>query len=234
MPQPRPTGEDRFIQTVYEFGAWAQRNTRALVLGIAALAIIGFSVKYYIDYTRRVEEAASSELRAIRFQANNNPAQAVEQLRGLIAQYDGSSYAREGRVLLAYALLLQNRPGEAVAPAREAVRELEHDVLSIRAAFLLAAAYEEVADTAAAIAVYEDIGREVEARVQKSRALQAAARLKAAFGDPQGAARILEQLAEITPPEAAAHDFYLMRAAEYRAEAVPPVRSGSDSGTAGQ
>jgi tetratricopeptide (TPR) repeat protein len=229
MPQPQPTGEDRFVQTTLELAAWAQRNTRALVLGIAAVAILGFSVKYYIDYKHSIEEAASSELRAIRFETQSgDPVQAIDRLRAFIAQYEGSSYAREGRVLLAYALLLENRAAEAIEPARQAITDLDDDILSMRAAFLEAAAYEEIGDTASAIRVYEDIGRRVETRIERSRSLQSAARLKAASGDHAGAAALYDQLVEFTPDDAPAHSFYLMRAAEMRAQALvaAPVAAG--------
>jgi predicted negative regulator of RcsB-dependent stress response len=224
MPQPQPTGEDRFVQTTLELAAWAQRNARTLVLGVAALMIVGFSVKYYFDYKHSIEETASSELRAIRLQTQSgSPAQVVDQLRGFIVQFEGSSYAHEGRVLLAHALLLENRAAEAIEPARQAITDIGNDVLALRAAFLLAAAYEEVADTAAAISVYQDIGARVDARVERSRALQAAARLIAASGDPVGAAAIYDQLAEITPEDAPVRNFYVQMAAELRAQSLVPA-----------
>lgn len=233
QPQPQPTGEDRFVQTTLELAAWAQRNARTLVLGVAAVMIVGFSVKYYFDYKRSIDETASSELRAIRFQTQSgSPAQVIDQLRGFIAQFDGSSYAQEGRVLLAHALLLGNRAPEAIEPARQAVTDIADDVMALRAAFLLAAAYEEVADTAAAISVYEDIGAKVKARVEMSRALQAAARLKAGAGDHAGAAAIYDHLTEITPEEAPVRDFYVMMAAELRAQALVPTPGPAAADTA--
>jgi hypothetical protein len=63
MPQPQPTGEDRFVQSTFELAAWAQRNTRTLILGVAALVIVGFSVKYYLDRRGRVERTSRDSLR---------------------------------------------------------------------------------------------------------------------------------------------------------------------------
>ena len=225
MPQPQPTGEDRFVQTTLELAAWAQRNTRTLILGLAAVVIVGFSVKYYIDYKHSIDEAASSELRSIRFEtARIDPSAAADRLRAFIVRYEGSSYAREGHVLLAHSLLQSNRAAEAIDPAQRAIKDLDGDIISLRASFLLAAAYEEVGDTAAAISVYQEIGDHVEARIERSRALQSAARLMAASGNHLGAAELYDALAEFMPEEVPARGFFIMRAAEMRAQNLVTAR----------
>jgi predicted negative regulator of RcsB-dependent stress response len=237
MADPHLTSEDRFVSYILQFANWAQRNTRALILGLAAAAIVIFAVKYYIDYKQRVRDVAATELRNIRMVLEaGQPDQVIEQLRTYIVQFDGTTYAREARVLLAHSLLLGNRAAEAIDPARQAVDALGDDLLSLRAGFLLAAAYEEVADTGSAIAVYQQIGRDVDMRVQRTRALEAAARLLDARGDYPNAVAIYERLAELTPEEAPAQAFYLMRAAEMRAKLAGPTavtisgESGTESG----
>lgn len=212
--------EDRFVALVLQIVTWAQRNTRGLVLGIGAAAILVFAVKYYVDFKQRVHVAAATEMLNLRYQLQTGtPDQVIEQLRAYLLQFGGTSYAREARVLLAHSLLLSNRAAEAIEPARQAMDDLGDDVLSLRAAFLAAAAYEEVGDTTAAIDVYREIGRRTDFRVQKSRALEAAARLLSARGDAAEAAAIYDGLAEITPEAAPARPYYEMRAAEYRARA---------------
>jgi predicted negative regulator of RcsB-dependent stress response len=221
MTQPQTTGEDRFVAGTLRILAWAQRNTRALVLGIGAAAILIFAVKYYVDYRQRLNVAAASELRAIHNQLQmGNPDQVVDPLRAFLVQFSNTRYAREARVLLAHSLLLGNRASEAIEPARQAMDALEDDILSLRAGFLLGAAYEEAGDTAAAIGVYEQIGATVDFRVQRTRALESAARLHAARGDLDRAADVYDELSELTPPEAPARSFYQMRAAELRARAA--------------
>jgi predicted negative regulator of RcsB-dependent stress response len=222
MAEPRPTGEDRFVAATLKILNWAQNNTRALILSLGAVAIVVFGVRYYIDYQQRLREAAATEIQSIRFQAQSGDAsQTVEQLRSYLVRFSGTPYAREARVLLAHSLLLGNRASEAIEPARQAIDELGKDPLSTRAAFLLAAAYEETADTAAAISVYEAIGERVKRRSQKSRGLEGAARLRAASGDRAGAARVYDQLVALTPEDAVQRQLYEMRAAEMRAAAGP-------------
>lgn len=223
----KPSGEDRFVVTTLAFLAWAQRNSRALVLAVIALGILGAGVIYYLDYERRVREVASAEIRTIRFELRSgNTAQAAERLRSFLIQFDGSPYAREARVLLAHSLLLQNRAAEAIEPARQAAEgRVGKDVLATRAAFLLAAAYEEVGDTASAIDVYEEIGRRASLRVDKSRGLEGAARLREARGDRASAAALYQQLVELTPEGSSMKSYYEMRAAELDLE--PISRAGA-------
>jgi tetratricopeptide (TPR) repeat protein len=194
-----------------------------------ALVIVALGVRYYLSYQRQVRETASAELRAVRVQLETGtPTEAVERLRNFLVQFGDTEYALEARVLLAYSLLLSNRPQEAIEAAREAAMKLGEDPVANRAAFLLASAYEEVGDTANAISVYEEIGAKVEARVQKTRALEAAARLQASSGNHEAAARLYDRLAQMTPETAPARTFYEMRAAEMRAEELrvgPPTGS---------
>jgi predicted negative regulator of RcsB-dependent stress response len=225
MAQPQMSAEDRFVAAVLYFIAWARRNTRALVLALSAVAILAFGLKYYVDYKHRLQEAAATQLRTLRFQLQTgSPDEVVEQLRTYLVQFGETEYGREARVLLAQALLMQNRAQEAIQPAREAMTDLGSDVVSMRAGFLLAAAYEEVGDTSAAIEVYREMGRKLDLRIQRSRALEGAARLLAARGDASAAAAVYEQLARMTPERAPARSYYEMRAAEMRAAALKPTK----------
>lgn len=233
MADRRMSGEDQFVTTVVRLGEWARRNVRALVIGGAALAIVVLGVRYYLSYQQQVRETASAELRAVRVQLETGTtAEAVERLRNFLVQFEGTEYASEARVLLAYSLLLGNRPQEAIEVARTPAMELGEDPVANRAAFLLASAYEEVGDTALAISVYEEIGTKVEARVQKTRALEAAARLQASSGNHEAAAQLYDRLAQMTPETAPARSFYEMRAAEMRAEElrVGPAAGDEETG----
>ncbi len=224
------SGEDRFVATSMQLLAWAQRHTRALVLGLGAVAILVFGVRYYFDYQRQVRQAASTEMRALRAQLQTGSAnQLADRISAYLIQYGTSPYAQEARVLLAETLLQANRASEAIEPARRATVDISKDVLSMRAAFLLAAAHEEVGDTASAISVYEQIGRSARSRVAKSRGLEGAARLQAARGRREDAARLYEELVELTPEDAAARAFYEMRVAELRAKPLGSAGAGDEA-----
>ncbi len=228
------TGEDRFVASTMQLLGWAQRHTRALVLGIGVVAILVFGVRYYFDYQHQLRQAASTEMRALRAQFQVSSAdQLADRISAYLIQYGNSPYAHEARVLLAETLLQANRAAEAIEPARRATVDISDDVLSMRAAFLLAAAHEEVGDTASAIGAYEEIGSSARSRVAKSRGLEGAARLYAARGQRDEAVRLYEQLVELTPEDAPARALYEMRLTELRTQHLgirPEEEAGPEEG----
>lgn len=233
MAQKGMSGEDRFVATSLRLLASARQNARPLIIGVAAVAILAFGIRYYVDYERTVRESASAEIRSIRYELQSgNSDQVVERLRTFLAQFGGTPYVREARVLLAQSLLLQNRANEALEPARAAATAIGEDPLSTRAGFLLSAAFEEVGDTQSAIRIYDEIGQKAKQRIQASRALEGAARLREARGDLAGAAATYERLAELTPETTPAHAFYEMQAAELKAKPLrtaPAAEGGGES-----
>ncbi len=227
--------EDRFVASVLQFANWAQKNTRTLVILVAALAITVFGVRYYFSYQNQLREAASAEIRTIRYEMQaGQTSVALERLRTFLMQFDGTPYSREARVLLAHSLLLEDRAVEAIDPARRAADRVGRNPLSDRAAFLLAAAYEQLGETAQAIAVYEDLGLRARHRADRRRALEGAARLRAASGDLTGAAALYDQIQAALPEDAPVRYYYELRAAEARAQSIvvaqPPSEVSSSEG----
>lgn len=230
--------EDRFVATVLQISNWAQRNTRTVVVAVIALLIVVFGVRYYFSYQTQLRNAASTEIRTIRYELQaGQTSTVVDRLRTFLIQFDDTPYSREARVLLAQSLLLANRAVEAIEPARRAADRVGRNPLSNRAAFLLAAAYEEVGETAQAIAVYEDVGRRARHSADQRRGLEGAARLRAATGDRTGAAALYQEILDLLPENSQARSFYQLRAAEMAAQTLvtsPPASAdaGSDEGAA--
>jgi predicted negative regulator of RcsB-dependent stress response len=227
--------EDKFVASVLQFTNWAQRNTRTLVVAIVALLIVVFGVRYYFSYQAQLRNAASTEIRAIRFDLQTGETSSVvDRLRTFLIQFEDTPYGREARVLLAHSLLLENRAVDALDPARRAADRVGRNPLSDRAAFLLAAAYEEVAETAQAIAVYEDVGRRARHQAERRRGLEGAARLRAVSGDRAGAAALYQEILELIPDDSPARGYYELRAAEANAQSLvvsqPPSESTSSEG----
>ncbi|UCC83046.1 MAG: tetratricopeptide repeat protein [Gemmatimonadota bacterium] len=228
--------EDKFVALVLQFTNWAQRNTRTLVVAIVALMLVVFGVRYYFSYQAQLRNAASAEIRAIRFDLQAGETSAVvDRLRTFLIQFEDTPYGREARVLLAHSLLLENRAVEAIDPARQAADRVGRNPLSNRAAFLLAAAYEEVGETAQAIAVYEDLGRRSRHQADRRRGLESAASLRAVSGDRAGAAALYQEILEMTPDDNPARRYYELRAAEANAQSLvtSPAPSEATSGEGG-
>jgi predicted negative regulator of RcsB-dependent stress response len=235
MPEQHYSQEDKFVASVIQFSSWAQKNTRTLVVFIVALMITVFGVRYYFSYQTQLREAASAEIRAIRYDLQaGQTSVVVDRLRTFLIQFENTPYGREARVLLAHSLLIEHRAVEAIEPARRAADKVGSSPLSDRAAFLLAAAYEEVGETAQAIAVYEDVGRGSGHRAEQSRGLEGAARLRAASGDLAGAAALYNEILGLIPDEIPARTYYELRAAEASAQSLvtsqPPSEATSSEG----
>ncbi|MGD2154519.1 MAG: tetratricopeptide repeat protein [Gemmatimonadales bacterium] len=225
--------EDRFVASVLQLANWAQKNTRTLVVLIVALLIGVFGVRYYFSYQTQLREAASAEIRAIRYDLQTGQtANVVDRLRTFLIQFENTPYSREARLLLAQSLLMDDRAAEAVEPARRAADKVGSNPLSSRAAFLLAAAYEQLGETAQAIAVYEDVGRRSRHRAEKRRALEAAARLRAASGDLSSATALYEEILALLPDDSPARAYFEMRAAEVKAQSLVLTSPESADGTA--
>ncbi len=222
--KPQPTADDKFVASSLQFIVWARKNTRALVLGIGAVLILAAGVYYYIDYRSRIEEAASAQIQTIRFDLGvGNVSQTVESLQTYIARFGSTRYSTEARVLLAHALLIENRAAEAIAPAQEAAAKLGSDPLAARAAFLMAAAYEQVGDTSSAIQVYEEIGNRASLLPERVRGYDGAAVLLGAQGSKARALELYRQIIELTPEDSPRRAFYEMQAAEVAAEPIPRI-----------
>jgi predicted negative regulator of RcsB-dependent stress response len=229
MAEQQYSQEDRFVAAVLQFSNWAQRNTRTLVVAIVALAIAVFGVRYYFSYQTQLREAASAEIRSIRYDLQvGQTSMVVDQLRTFLIQFDNTPYSREARLLLAHSLLLENQPVEAIEPARRAADRVGRNPLSDRAAFLLAAAYEQLGETAQAIAVYEDVGRRARHRADQRRGLDGAARLRAASGDRAGAAALYEEILGLIPDDSPARSYYELRAAEVNAQSLVTSQAPSE------
>jgi tetratricopeptide (TPR) repeat protein len=176
-----------------------------------------------------MREAASAEIRSIRYDLQvGQTSMVVDQLRTFLIQFDNTPYSREARLLLAHSLLLENQPVEAIEPARRAADRVGRNPLSDRAAFLLAAAYEQLGETAQAIAVYEDVGRRARHRADQRRGLDGAARLRAASGDRAAAAALYEEILGLIPDDSPARSYYELRAAEVNAQSLVTSQAPSE------
>lgn len=204
--------EDRFLQSIEQFTAWAQVHTRAVIIAVAALAIAVIGVVYYRSYQESLRTRAAIELNQMR--ASLAPADAVPRLVGFVARYDGTPSAEEGRILLARIHYQAGRPADVIEVLDPiASRPIDHP-LGYVTATLLAEAYKEAGDYERALRKLDQIAGAAYVPYQRHRALAEKGRLLAELGRYEESAAAYRTLVE---DETATDDLYRVRLGEVEA-----------------
>lgn len=230
-PHPSSGPDDVVIATVVEASAWTRSHSRALVIGLAVLAIGIFAAIQYAKYRGEMRERAAIELLQVReTAATGNLPTAVTELEAFIERFDGTPAAAEARLLLGQIQLAQGN----AAQAAEAVRPLTEEgdnLIATSAGLLLAGAQETAGEPEEAERAYLRVAEEAELDFQKREALEDAARIRAERGDVDGAVELYDRLIALTEDGSPERDVYEMRRTEIvtarGTPAGPPPASGS-------
>lgn len=195
--------EDAFIRALNRFIAWAQENTGVLVLVTVLVVVAVGGAFYWRSYQQNLEERASAELSTLQTriaqQARQGaPALAVtDSLQAFLQRFDGTSSAREARILLARQQIGEGRPSEAVEAIRPVVDGTRPDTpTGFAARSLLADAQTAAGDSAAAISTLDGLAQEARFSFQRHDAAADKASLLAATGRLEEARDIYRRLAE--------------------------------------
>jgi predicted negative regulator of RcsB-dependent stress response len=214
-----PDEDDAFVARVLEFTAWSKKNARAILIGGAVVAAVVLGMLFYAQHRRAQEDRAAAQFDEIRQTVMaGNRALAMRDLTGLVGRFGGTEAGREGRMLLGRMYLEEGNPQEAVAAVAPLARDPAKP-LGPAAAELLAAAYEAGGDIEAAVQVHLRVADRARLQYTRRNALEAAAELRLAAGDPAEAARIYERLLAALPEDADERGVFEMRLAEARARA---------------
>ncbi len=206
-PGKGPSGpsdhEDAFIRALNRFIAWAQANTGVLVLVTVLVVVAVGGALYWRSYQQNLEERASAELSTLQTriaqQARQGaPALAVtDSLQAFLQRFDGTSSAREARILLARQQIGERRPSQAVEAIRPVVDGTRPDTpTGFAARSLLADAQTAAGDSAAAITTLDGLAQEARFSFQRRDAAADKASLLAATGRLEEARDIYRRLAE--------------------------------------
>lgn len=243
-PGKGPSGpsdhEDAFIRALNRFIAWAQENTGVLVLVTVLVVVAVGGALYWRSYQQNLEERASAELSTLQTriaqQARQGaPALAVtDSLQAFLQRFDGTSSAREARILLARQQIGEGRPSEAVEAIRPVVDGTRPDTpTGFAARSLLADAQTAAGDSAAAISTLDGLAQEARFSFQRHDAAADKASLLAATGRLEEARDIYRRLAEeASGTEAGALYAVRLGEVEARLAADGEDAAGSPSDTA--
>jgi len=203
---------------------WIQSHQRAVVAGVAALAVVVALGWFTFAYRKNKEEAAGEALNQARFasQSGNFPL-AANDLSRVISQFRGTSAADEAVILLAQVRLLQEQPNLAAEELEAAVSGLA-DQFKAPAYGLLGTALENIGRMADAASAYERAAGTSWYDAVAAQYLNDAARAKWVSGDIAGAITTYEQVLEDYPESTSAAEARV-RVGELRATAVTPPNS---------
>jgi predicted negative regulator of RcsB-dependent stress response len=213
-PVEKHDEEDAFVEKVLEITAWS-REHRQLIITAAILLVIGIaSIAYYRNYRITVRTQAVNELEEIQQTLGlGDPESSIGRLNSYIARFGDSPYVLEARLVLGQVHLEADRPAEAIEALAPAVRDLGEPV-GLQAAFLLAAAYEQVGRAEDAEDLYLRVGDASSLDFQFESALDAAARIRAARGDHEGAAQLYRRILGTLEENDPVYGLYQMKLAE--------------------
>lgn len=213
-PESSQEPDDIFVARVLHFGKWASSNQQALtIIGIVfVIAIAGFV--YYWNYRQTLYAQASQELELVHQSvAIQDREGARDDLVVFLDRFGGTPYEGEARLLLGDLYLRDGSPQQALA-VLEPLGASPRNPIEFQAATLLGAAYEDEGRFDDAEATYISIAERSELNFQVRDALVAAARIRDARGDAQGAVELYERLLEELDADSPQRGLYEMRIEE--------------------
>jgi len=210
--------EDVFVARILESGAWLKSHQQAVTIAIVVLVLAGASFLYYRNYKSSLTEQASNQLEEIHNSVAIGDVEGAKNALVLfVERFGGTPYGGEARMLLGEIYLSTNEAEQALS-VLEPMAESPREPLELQAAALLGAAYEQQGRWADAEATYLRIADRSELDFQVRDALAAAARIRAAQGNPTGAAELYRRILDGLDANAPERGMWEMRLSELGVE----------------
>jgi predicted negative regulator of RcsB-dependent stress response len=216
--------EDAFVAAALESSAWARTNQRWILIGTVVVVALFGGLLYYRNFQTSKVERATAELTNVRQTVlGGNRQLAQRDLQNFVTRYDGTAAADEARLMLAQIYLEDGKPADAIR-AVEKMAARPGEAGGATAALLLGAAQEASKNPDAAEQTYLEIADEARFGFEKREALERAAAIRLAKGNPAGATELYQQAMDTYPEDAPERSVYQMRIAEVTATGA---RAGS-------
>ena len=188
----RPDLEER-TQSAIE---WLRAHTRlvGVVVGVILAAAVG--VWFYGEWRDRRETNAARALSDAQVaMSQNNSALAQNELRRLITRYEGTTAARQGRLLMAHLHYRAGRFQEGIDELARLARRTDQDLRDGAVQGLMAAGYEQLGKLTEAAQHYRDAAQAARFPEDRDSYLANAARVLSVAGKNAEAVQIWQELA---------------------------------------
>jgi predicted negative regulator of RcsB-dependent stress response len=214
--------DDVFVAGVLESSVWAREHARKIVIGVVVAVVAILAVILYRNMTVKKNEAAALQLDRVRATVQSGNAQLARQdLQRFLRDFGGTRPAEEASLMLGEIQLQAGELQNAIATLQPLTRDVENP-LGYNAALMLASAYELNKQNDQADRLYLRLGEDARFDYQKREALNRAAHLRAATGNPAGAVQLYERILATFDPKDTdlipEKNVYAMRLAELRAQ----------------
>ncbi len=212
--------DDVFIAKILHAGKWAEANQQALWVMAVVVVIAIFGFRSYGNSRERLYQEAGRQLEIVYLTMSIDDREgAKDELVTFLDRFGGTPYEAEARLLLGELYLQTESPQQAQA-VLEPLGASPRDPIEFQGAALLGGAYEQDERWTEAEEVYLAIADRSELDFQVRDALEAAARIRRARGDAEGAIELYERvLSSLDEEDFFARGVYEMRIQEIRSAA---------------
>ena len=213
--------DDSFVVGVLEVTNWARANQQLMTVGGVLLAILIAGGFYYMNFRAQMNERAAESLETIYQSISINDTEGAKiDLATFLDQFGSTAYEGEARLVLGELHLESGDPQQALA-VLEPIGQRPGSPVALQSATLLAQAYEQEGRWEEAEDTYLSIADRSDLDFQVRDALVAAARIRSAQGDGEGAIELYEEVLEDLEENAPNRGQFEMR--------IEEIRSGSNT-----
>lgn len=213
--------DDSFVVGVLEVTNWARANQQLMTVGGVLLAILIAGGFYYMNFRSQMNERAAESLETIYQSISINDTEGAKiDLATFLDQFGSTAYDGEARLVLGELYLDSGDPQQALA-VLEPIGQRPGSPVALQSATLLAQAYEQEGRWEEAEDTYLSIADRSDLDFQVRDALVAAARIRSAQGDGEGAIELYEEVLGDLDENAPNRGQFEMR--------IEEIRSGSNT-----
>ena len=213
--------DDSFVVGVLEVTNWARANQQLMTVGGVLLAILIAGGFYYMNFRSQMNERAAESLETIYQSISINDTEGAKiDLATFLDQFGSTAYEGEARLVLGELYLESGDPQQALA-VLEPIGQRPGSPVALQSATLLAQAYEQEGRWEEAEDTYLSIADRSDLDFQVRDALVAAARIRSAQGDGEGAIELYEEVLGALDENAPNRGQFEMR--------IEEIRSGSNT-----
>ena len=213
--------DDSFVVSVLEVTNWARANQQLMTVGGVLLAILIAGGFYYMNFRSQMHERAAESLETIYQSISINDTEGAKiDLATFLDQFGSTAYDGEARLVLGELYLDSGDPQQALA-VLEPIGQRPGSPVALQSATLLAQAYEQEGRWEEAEDTYLSIADRSDLDFQVRDALVAAARIRSAQGDGEGAIQLYEEVLGDLDENAPNRGQFEMRIEEIRSGSNP-------------